>query len=196
MEWSLKRLYYMLLRLVIQYYDEPKSMSFQEPDGIGYQMYGNSKAQAQDIMQPAPLPERIGKMKEEGIPLTRPEDIEAYQKYQRESEDYSAFMEYFRECGDLDPVFFDFEVEVQTDSMLPMDKQARANLYLRLLQMKAIDPQAVLEFLHIPNADEIVGRMNKQEMAAKGGGQQQQLMKQNPELAKRYLQETGQGGAQ
>jgi hypothetical protein len=50
-----------------------------------------------------------------------------------------------------------------------MDKQSLANLFIRLAQMKIIDPQAVIEQLRIPRGDEIITRMKKQaEMMAQG----------------------------
>jgi len=207
LEWSLKRVYYMLMRLVLQHYETPRTVNYEEGGIRQYAEYGNDKAMANDIMKPQPLPDRIdynpktgrAVVKDIGVPLTDPEDLKILNEYKREYEDYQKFLQFFNDVGDLDPIYFDFDIEIQTDSMLPMDKQARANLYLRLLQMKAIDPQAVLEFLQIPNASEIIKRMNEREQAAKGGGQQmdprqQQLMQQNPQLAQRYMQETGQGG--
>jgi len=191
LEHALKRVFYLILRNVQQYYTKPETMSFKESSGIGYQVYGNSKAQANDIMQPQPLSQNVQQQQKDGLPLVDPEDIEDYQRYQREWEDYQEFLAYFEDIGELDPIFFEFEIQIQTDSMLPMDKQARANLYLRLLQMKAIDPQAVLEFLQIPNADEIIERLK--EMNQKGGGgippEQVMQMLQNPEKAKQYMQQ-------
>lgn len=198
LEWSLKRIYYMLLRLVIQHYETPRSVSYEENGNRQYATYGNDKATAEQIMQPKPLSEHIQEKQKQGIPVTHPDDIKALQEHEQEIRDYEEFLSYFSDVGDLDPIFFDFDIEIQTDSMLPMDKQARANLYMRLLQMKAIDPQAVLEFLQIPNASEIINRMMKMEQAAKGGPQidpkNAKLMQQNPELAQQYMQQTGQGG--
>lgn len=206
LEWSLKRVYYMILRLVMQHYSTPRTVNYEENGNRIYAEYANDKAMADEIMQPQPLPDHIdynqetgrAVIKDAGIPLTEEEDLKALEEHKREYEDYVKFLQFFEDVGDLDPIFFDFDIEIQTDSMLPMDKQARANLYLRLLQMKAIDPQAVLEFLQIPNASEIIKRMTAMQQAAEGGPQtdprQQQLMKQNPQLAQRYLQETGQGG--
>lgn len=198
LEWSLKRIYYMILRLVIQHYETPRTVSYEDNGNRQYATYGNDKASAEQIMQPRPLPEHIEIKKEKGIPITHPDDVKIMQDHEREMRDYEAFLQYFEDTGDLDPIFFDFDIEIQTDSMLPMDKQARANLYMRLLQMKAIDPQAVLEFLQIPNASEIIKRMMKMEQASKGGPQmdpeQMKAMQANPELAKQYMQQTGQGG--
>lgn len=188
----------MILRLVLQHYETPRTISYEEKGNQQYSTYGNDKASADQIMQPKPMPEHIQVKQKEGIPITHPDDIKLMQEHEMEMRDYEAFLQYFNDVGDLDPIYFDFDIEIQTDSMLPMDKQARANLYMRLLQMKAIDPQAVLEFLQIPNASEIINRMMKMEQAQKGGGQmdpkQMEAMKANPQLAQQYMQQTGQGG--
>ena len=190
LEWFLKRAYYLLLRNIQQYWVKPKQMSWQETDGVAYSTYGNSKAQADDIMKPKELPEWLQAKKDKGIPLTEHEDA-AWQRYQGEYADYQAFIDYFAEEGDLDPIFIDFEIQVQTDSMLPMDKQGRANLFLRLHQQKAIDNQALLEELDVAGAQEIVQRMQQQEMQAnmpKQSPQDQQAMKENPQAAAQYQQ--------
>ena len=71
----------------------------------------------------------------------------------------------------------DFDIVIETNSTLPMDKQALANLFLRLLSMKAIDPQAVLEQLRVPKYKQITKRMQQMaqmQMQAKSGGAPQQ----------------------
>ena len=65
-----------------------------------------------------------------------------------------------------DPVLFDFDIVIQTNSTLPMDQQSLANLFIRLLQMKAVDAEAVLENLQIPKREEILARIDKQRQAA------------------------------
>jgi len=174
LEWSLKRVFYMLLRLALQHYETPRTFSYEENGNQVYTTFANDKASAEELMRPQPLPGPIAERVEEGFPIDAldQKSQEILQRHEQEKKDYDRFLEYFREVGDLDPIYYDFDIEIQTDSMLPMDKQARANLYLRLLQMKAIDPQAVLEFLQIPNASEIMKRMMSQAMAIKGGGQQ------------------------
>jgi len=52
-----------------------------------------------------------------------------------------------------------------------MDKQSLANLFIRLAEMKIIDPQAVIEQLRIPRGSEIINRMKQAaelQMQAKG----------------------------
>lgn len=191
LEWTLKRMYYLILRTVMQYYTRPETMPIQETEGVAYQTYGNSKAQANDIMKPQELPERIQRIKEEGLPITSEEDQKLLDQHKQELDDYQRFLEMFKEYGDLDPIFFDFDIEIQTDSMLPMDKQSRVNTYLRLLQMGGIDPQTVLEYLQIPNTDTIMQRIKE----LKGGGaegQQLQQMMQNPQKAAQYFAQLAQ----
>lgn len=189
LEWSLKRVYYMLLRLVLQHYSMPRTVNYEENGNRHYAEYGNDKAMADQIMQPSELPERFQQMEKDGIPITNPEDQKILQEHEQEKRDYDKFLKFFKDNGPLDPIYYDFDIEIQTDSMLPMDKQARANLYMRLLQMGAIDPQAVLEFLQIPNVSEIIDRLRK----LQGGGDEKtkQLIQQNPQKAEAYIQAMG-----
>ena len=195
LEWALKRAYYLILRNIQQYWTEPKQMVWQESDGAGYANYGNSKAQADDIMKPKePLPDSrkgenwLEQKQAAGLPLSEHEAA-AWDRYQQEWADYEQFLQYFAEDGELDPIYIDFEIQVQTDSMLPMDKQGRANTYMRLHQQKAIDSQALLEELDIAGAQEITERMNKQEQAAqmpKQSPQDMAAMQANPQKAQEY----------
>jgi hypothetical protein len=215
LEWSLKRIYYMILRLTMQHYETPRTVSYEEDGQRIYAEYGNDKAMADQLMQPAQLPNSVQERmnngmirKEEGFWVGNPEDVQILQKHERELRDYEKFLSFFDDVGDTDPIFFDFDIEIQTDSMLPMDKQARANLYMRLLQMSPGPAQlamfkAVLEYLQIPNRDEIIESMEKAMQAAQqkqgGGGpspQDQQLMQQNPALAQRYQQAMAQRSGQ
>jgi hypothetical protein len=180
-------------------------MSWQETDGVAYSTYGNSKAQADDLMKPKePMPSSekgenwLALKREKGLPLSEHEEA-AWQRYEQEWNDYNKFLEYFADEGDLDPIYVDFEIQVQTDSMLPMDKQGRANLFLRLHQQKAIDNQALLEELDVAGAQEIVQRMQQQEMQAnmpKQSPQDQKAMKENPQAAAQYQQAMAQAGGQ
>ena len=100
-----------------------------------------------------------------------PEDEEMAQEQGRREEeqqqkaaiDLEVFQNLFPVDGD--PVLSSFDIEVQSDSMLPTDFQSRANLMVRLLGMSAVDAQAVLTTLQIPNAEEIVERMKADEAA-------------------------------
>jgi len=65
----------------------------------------------------------------------------------------------------VDEVYADFDLEVQTNSTLPMDRQSLANLMLRLFELKGVDAEALLEILRIPKGKEIVQRMTQQQQA-------------------------------
>ena len=94
-----------------------------------------------------------------------PKSAEQKQAY----DDYKRFTEW-ADGEDLkpdSPTMFPFEIEVQADSSLPLDKQSKANLFLRLYSMKGVDRRALLETLEIPNAEEILKRMDNVDKKAK-----------------------------
>lgn len=89
-----------------------------------------------------------------------------------EDEQYKKALEYIE--AHPDRIYADFEIEIQTNSTLPMDRQSLANLALRLFEMKAIDRQALFDFISLPMGKEIAERMQQMEMqmmAAKAGPQ-------------------------
>lgn len=164
LEWSLSRVAYLLIRLMQQNYEEPRQIHWKDGDATEYAMLGNSKAQAREMIMPNPEMQD-----DESIMPGTPED----KQRERERRDLEEFLSFYEEDGDLDPIYFDFDIEVQTNSTLPMDKQSLANLALRLAQLKVIDPKALLEVLQFPRAEEIAQRIEqkeKQMMAAKQGG--------------------------
>ena len=200
LEEFLKDATYLILRNIQQYWTEPKQMVWQESDGADYATYGNSKAQAADMIKPRePLKSSakgegwLEKKMDEGLPLSEYEQ-KAWDRYNAEYNDYLAFLNMYQEDGELDPIYVDFEIQIQTDSMLPMDKQGRANTYMRLHAQKAIDNQALLEELDVAGAREIAERMKQQEQQAqmpKQSPQDIQAMKANPQAAAQYQQMVG-----
>lgn len=188
LESFLKKIFYRILRMMMQYYQNPRSMAVQEVDGVVYATYGNSRAQADEIMQPQPLSKRLSDIIEQQRPIDD-EDAKRIQEYSQEETDYQAFVEAYAGQDMLDPVYFDFDVEIQSDSMLPMDKQSRVNEYKQLYQMKAIDVLSLLEQLRIPNSQEIVKRLKEQ--YGGGGNEQMQAMLANPQAAQQYLAQRG-----
>ena len=191
LEWTIKRLFKMILQLVMQYQDEPKQMSYQEGDGRVYSIYGNSYAQAKDMMTPQPLNESATAAQDGGIPQVGT-NAEEQQRFQKEQADYDHFLSYFtnedgEEPKDYDPIGFDFDIEVGTDSTLPKDRQSRSNQFLKLRSLGAIDILSLLEQMQIPGAERIAKRV-KEEMS--GGEQQQQSGGQaaqaNPEQFEKY----------
>lgn len=170
LEWSLKRVYYLLLRNVMQYYTEPQSMSYSTGDGRRYFTYGNSYAQAEETMRPRAMMPETEEALAKGAPLFGV-NAEDAARYQQEKADYEKFLTYFADReGEFDPIHIDFDIEIQTDSTLPTDKQSRANLFLRLAEMRMIGPKKLFEQLQIPGIEEALAEIK--EMS--GGGQEPQ----------------------
>lgn len=150
-EWSVKRLLYIILCNTQQFYTEPREFSIPRDDKIDYYSVGSSNAQvSQTIGTP-------NAMKQPGEEPNEPEDDQQVEK------DYARFVEDF---GDVDPVYSEFDLEIQTNSTLPMDKQSLANLFLRLLEMAGGNPvtgmpmwEAALTALRIPRYKQIVQDM-------------------------------------
>jgi hypothetical protein len=137
LEWSVKRLTYLSISLMQQFYDEPRDFNFREDNDLNFGTISNSPNMLAQTVKPA-----------EG---------------ENEDEAYKRALEYIEKHPDR--IYADFEIEIQTNSTLPMDRQSLANLALRLFEMKAIDREALFEFLSLPMGKEIAGRMQQQEMA-------------------------------
>lgn len=158
LESALKRLIYIIVRLMQQYYVEPRMIAnpLSDESGYEYEEISNSLAAAAEII--APSEERDNAKKKSERRWT-PGEAQMMQ-------DYYDFVRIFGEPGSdeaVDPIYFNFEVQIDTNSTLPLDKQSLANLMIRLLQMRAVDRQAVLETLKVPNAGEILKRMDAEE---------------------------------
>lgn len=190
LEWTMKRILRRLLGLAMQYGEEPKQMSYAEDGKRTYATYGNSFAQADEIMKPQPMNESAQEAADTGKPMVGA-NADEEQRYKQEHADYEKFLEKFKPENSenvYDPVFFDFDIEIQNDSALPTDKQSRANLGLKLRAVKAIDTLSLLNLLGIPGAQEIVDRLQKEE----GGGKDEAaLMAANPQLAAKFQQAKG-----
>jgi hypothetical protein len=151
-EFSVKRVLYQMLELMQQYYTEPRTFSLKRDNNIEYYDVANTKAFGEATVKP-PEPGQE----------TPPEENDEVTK------DYEEFIAAF---GEEDEVYAAFDLEIQTNSSLPMDKQSLANLYLRLLEMGGGNPvtalpmwEAALTQLRIPKYKEIIGKM--QELFAK-----------------------------
>ena len=77
-------------------------------------------------------------------------------------------MAFIKEFGEEDEVYSVFDLEVQTNSTLPMDRQSLGNLILRLFEIGGVDARAVLEILRVPNHEEIVERLEAAKQAEQG----------------------------
>ena len=177
LEHAIKRVCYLLIDIMQQYYTEIRDFNIKTDQNVDFYQVSNQQPFMDQMMQPKPN--------------------QAGQVNPQDEADYQKFREFIKELGDVDEVYADFDIEIQTNSTLPMDKQSLANLFLRLAQMQIVDPQAVIEQLRIPKGDEIIKRMEQraqQQMAAKmgqrrptqlpgmgTGGQPPSLIQQRPE---------------
>jgi len=180
-EWSVKRLLYLQLSMMQQFYTEGRDFSLTSDNTVNYYTVGSSNAQAQ---------QSIGNIGPEGPKPTGDEEAD-----KRIQADYEKFIS---EWGTEDPIYADFDLEVQTNSSLPMDKQSLANLYLRLLEMAGGNPvtgmpmwEAVLQALRIPRYKEIIGKMDELFKAQTQGPPQQQPEIQGPPGMMSVLQRAG-----
>ena len=145
LEWSTKRLAYLAISLMQQFYDEPRDFNFREDNTVNFGTISNSPAMLQQMMGQPPQPGQ------------QPDP-----QKQQEEESYRKALEYIEENPDR--IYAEFEIEIQTNSTLPMDRQSLANLALRLFEIKAIDRQALFEFISLPMGREIAARMQALEM--------------------------------
>jgi hypothetical protein len=156
-EWSVKRVLYLMIDIMQQFYTEPRNFSISQDNKVNYYTVGNSKAQAM-TSQPQP-----------GTGETPDEDEEIMADYEK----------FIAEWGEVDEIYAEFDLEVQTNSTLPMDKQSLANLFLRLLEMAGGNPvtgmpmwEAALTALRIPQYKKIIGKMQElfdAQQQSKGG---------------------------
>ena len=151
-EWSIKRSLWLVTDIMQQFYTEPRSYNRNVDGTIEHGMIGNSTAYVGQLLKPKEYSpaEKAG--------MEPPEE----QEIQTQEQDYKKFLEVF---GAVDEVYADFDLEVQTNSTLPMDRQSLANLMLRLFELKGVDAEALLEILRIPKGKEIVQRMTQQQQA-------------------------------
>ena len=79
---------------------------------------------------------------------------------------------------DLDPIYFPFQVQIQSSSTLPKDQQSLANLYLKLGSIQVtpaspVDIEAILTALQVPDAQAIIARKEKEKQEMMKMKQQQ-----------------------
>jgi len=162
LETAIKRICYLFVKLMQQYYVEPRDIYTKTDGGFAYSKLSNSRLQASEIIASPQSVEKgnafqNGKINANDI---TPEEQEEY-------EDYKKFIEAF---GEADEVYFDFDIQIDTNSTLPLDKQTLANMFIRLAQMQLVDREAVLEMLNIPGWKRINDRMNKKEQMERKQG--------------------------
>lgn len=155
LEWSIKRILTLILELMQQYYVEPRPFQTKKDDQVEFGYFSNDAEFSMNQFRPD-VPD---------IP-----DEELSPEHRKEVEDYRTL---FQEFIDKDEIHIDFELQIDTNSTLPLDKQALANLAVRLAEMKVIPEEALLEILRFPNKDRYVAMMEErrqQEMQSKQGG--------------------------
>jgi len=153
LEASVKRACYLFVSLMQQFYTEPKDFTKKVGDETVYGQVTSNPRYLRESMKPKEPKKRDFTF----FGLRDEIDPEDREEYERQLEDYEKFFEVYGK----DPVYADFDIEIQTNSTLPMDRQSLANLFLRLFEMQAIDQLALLRQLRVPNAEEIVERMQK-----------------------------------
>ena len=149
LESSIKRACYLFVSLMQQFYTEPRSFTKRDGQNLNYGTVTSNPRYLQEIMKPPENP-----VLETEADMERQTQLEG---------DYDKFLEIF---GTKNPVYAEFDVEIQTNSTLPIDKQTFANLFMRLFEMKGIDRLALLKQLQVPNAVEIDDRMTQLEQGA------------------------------
>ena len=172
LEGSLKRVNYLHIDLMQQYYDMPRYFSTKSGDEQGTRVDFGLVGNSANVFRQVNKPERIklddGEMEKE----------EAYEQRVKEDGDYQETERLIEEVfHKVDPIHFKFKIEIQTNSTLPMDKQSLANLYLRLAEVRntpdsIVDAEAVMDILQIPDKEAIINRKEQEKkkiMQAKAG---------------------------
>lgn len=186
LEHGIKRLLILVIELMQQYYSEPQHFFNKKDNQIEYGMVTNDRDVMLDEMRP---PSELYQAQEQGIELA-PED-------QQLLDDYHELVNHFK--GDTE-IYVDFEVQVETNSTLPMDKQSLANLALRLFESGAIDPEALLETIRFPGKERILARLEEEEQQAmaaeqgamsQGGGAQQMMQAAPQDMSDQMAQAQG-----
>lgn len=160
LEAAIKRIFILMIELMQQYYTENRTYGRKTDTGNEWFDVSNTKNFALEATRPR-IPE--GETPE-------PEDELAMQ-------DYESLL---AELTDEESVYIPFDISIETNSTLPLDKQSLANLFLQLANVQlgpnsVIDTRSLLEVLQIPNVDGIMARIEAMQQKAM---QQQQPMPQ------------------
>lgn len=154
LEHFIKRIYVLVIELMQQFYSEPREFSLKNENNEN-EWYGiqNTPEFAGQVMKP----------EKEFVQKPGDEDDEDQQMLKQQWGDYEKLM---TEVGDEGSVYFQFDIDIETNSTLPMDQQSLANMGLQLAQLGRIDTLSLLEMLRIPNAERILERLKKDAAAA------------------------------
>lgn len=181
-EGSVKKNEHLAISLMNQNYIKPRYFSYKqgtdEGDALNFMQISNTPEYFKEIQ----TPERLSVPKP-GMALSDekvPESDGAYNKRLDEHTEYQESIKLLEKLGkDAKRIDFKFTLVIETNSMLPQDKQTLANTLLRLAEIQVtpasvVDDVAVLGpgGMNVPNWQAIVARQKKakeQVMAAKQG---------------------------
>jgi hypothetical protein len=172
LEHSLKNVLTVILSVMQQYYVEPRSFSTQNNDGSS--SFGEISNQSDFAVN---LYEKELQFRKLQMQISEEQgDEKALAAEMRlvtaATEDLNAIMDHVDKEGTPE-LLASFDIEIYTNSQLPIDKQSQASLALQLHRDKAIDRKDVLRKLQWPDGDNVAARMEAKEEAekqAKKGG--------------------------
>jgi hypothetical protein len=149
LEFAIKRVLTLLLELMQQYYVEPRPYQWREDEEVGYGYMSNDPQFVLEQQRP-----KVPDIPEEEM---HPEDRQSLEDYRRLVEDF---------MGE-DEIAIKFELQIDTNSTLPLDKQSLANLAMRLAENKILPEEALLEILRFPNKDRYMRMLKERREEAK-----------------------------
>lgn len=149
----ISRSFYLIIAIMQQYYTEPRTYGKNTPEGQVWSQISNTREFAEKAYNPGQSPET--------------QDENEKQQYDEAKKDFDALRDYLGMDKELR---FDFEIQVESGSYLPLDRQSKANLYLSLLDKKIgpdslIDVESVLDALQLPEKDKILERLKAMQAA-------------------------------
>lgn len=158
----IKRLATLHLELMQQFYTEPRPIAFRtENDEVATAQISNNPADMLQQMKPEFADDvQAGNLE--------PQDLEPEER--QELDDFAAMIDAF---DGADEIYGDFIVQIDTNSTLPMDQQAMANLAMRLGEQGVIDPLTLLKVLRFPYRNEVEERMKEMQQQEQQGPPQQ-----------------------
>jgi len=173
LESGIKRLCYIMVRIMQQYSLEPVYVQTDDDKDKVYTEFSSTREAVGDMIAPESMRKKVGDTKidtdwvdlfEQSLELPEnngkflPEEL-------ARMKDYTEYVKALSGESMADPVYFGFDIEIQTGSTLPLDKQSQANMMLQLAKMNKVDTQSLLEVLQVPGYKEIIQRMKAEKAA-------------------------------
>lgn len=166
LEWSLKRVFRLVLELMMQFYNEETPRTYSKRSDEGYEWYDVSSNKNFVLGM-------INEYYDKAIQIAKEEkDPEEAKQLAQEKQNTLEDLEL--RFLDSTSVYIPIEPEIQTNSSLPMDKQALANLALRLFELQGVDREGLFDFIRLPKGEQIAKRMDDKEQAMAQAQQQGQ----------------------